>query len=239
MQPTLAWLHMFCRVRVLCCSERSKEWTSALWEVKVASNTGIPRSKNTSTNCRPYCTPNTFHAFTSNQWTGSNISAWVKLSEGKNPLWKCLCMHIWDCELWTLTAQLQGRIQAMEIRCYRKILCISYKDHVINEEVHAKIQQAIGPHEDFLTIVKRCKLQWYDHVARSSGLAKSILQGTVKGGRRQSRQTKRWEDISKWTGLTFTKSQRAVENREKFRKLVTKSYVVPQQPSQLRDRWWW
>ena len=47
----------------------------------------------------------------------------------------------------------------MEMRCYRKILCISYKDRVTNEEVRAKIQQAIGPHEDLLTIVKRRKLQ--------------------------------------------------------------------------------
>ena len=42
--------------------------------------------------------------------------------------------------------------------------------HVTNEEVRAKIQKAIGPHED-LTFVKRCKLQWYGHVSRSSGLA--------------------------------------------------------------------
>ena len=75
------------------------------------------------------------------------------------------------------------------------------KDHVTNEEVRAKIQQAIGPHEDLLTIVKRRKLQWYGHVFRSSGLAKTILQGTVKGGRRQGRQKKRWEDnIREWTG---------------------------------------
>ena len=80
--------------------------------------------------------------------------------------------------------ELQRRIQAMEMRCYRKILHVSYKDHVTNEEVCAKIQQAIGPHEDLLTIVKRRRLQWYGHVSRSSGLAKTILQGTVKGGRR-------------------------------------------------------
>ena len=61
------------------------------------------------------------------------------------------------------------------------MLHISYKDHVTNEEVRAKIQQAIGPYEDLLTIVKRRKLQWYGHVSRSSGLAKTILQGTVKG----------------------------------------------------------
>ena len=79
----------------------------------------------------------------------------------------------------------------MEMRCYRKILHISYKDNVTNEEVCAKIQQAIGPHEDLLMIVKRRELQWYGDVSRSSGLAKAILQGTVKGGRRQGRQRKR------------------------------------------------
>ena len=46
----------------------------------------------------------------------------------------------------------------MEVRCYRKILHISYKYHVTNEEV-CTIQQAIGPNEDLLTIVKRCKLR--------------------------------------------------------------------------------
>ena len=45
-----------------------------------------------------------------------------------------------------------------------------------------------------------------------------------------------WEDTRDWTGLEFTKSQRAVENREKWRKVVVKS-VVPQRPSRLRDRW--
>ena len=79
----------------------------------------------------------------------------------------------------------------MEMRCYRKILRISYKDLVTNEEVRAKIQQAVGPHKDLLTMVKRRKLQWSGRVSRSLGLAKTILQGTVKGGRRQSRQRKR------------------------------------------------
>ena len=92
-------------------------------------------------------------------------------------------------------------------------------------EVRAKIQQAIGLHEDHLTILKRPKLKWYGHVSRSSGLAKIILQGTVKGGRRQK---KRLEDnIREWTGLGF---------REKWRKLAVKSSVFPKRPSRLRDR---
>ena len=126
------------------------------------------------------------------------------------------------------------------MRCYHKIRHISYKDHVTNKEVHAKIQQTIGPHEDILTIVKRCKLQWYGHVSCSLGLAKTILQSTVKGERRQGRQRKSLEDnIREWTGLEFGMSQRAVENMEKWRRLIAKLSVVPQRPSRLRDRWWW
>ena len=113
----------------------------------------------------------------------------------------------------------------------------SYKDYVTNKEVRAKIQQAIGPNEDLLTIVKRRKLQWYGHVSRSSGLANTGLHGTAKGGRRQGGQRKRWEEnIREWTGLEFANSQGAAENREKWRKLVVKSIVVTQRPSQLRDR---
>ena len=124
------------------------------------------------------------------------------------------------------------------MKCHPKILCILYEDHVINKKVCAKIQQAIGPHEDLLIIVMRRKLQWYGHVSRSSGLDKTNLQGTVRRGRRQGSQRKRWEEnIREWTGLEFGKSKRAVENRKKWRKIVAKSSVVPQRPSRLRDRW--
>ena len=90
-----------------------------------------------------------------------------------------ICLYA--CESWTLTVELQRRMKAMGMRCYRKILHISYKDHVTNKEARTKIQQAIGPHNDLLTIAKRRKLQWYGHVFRSSGLAEPIFQGTVKG----------------------------------------------------------
>ena len=144
---------------------------------------------------------------------------------------------LYACESWTFTAELQRRIRVMEMRRYRKILRISYKDHVTIEEVCAKIQRAFRPHEDLLTIVKRRKLQWYGHVSRSLRLAKTILQGTVIGGRRQGGQRKRLGDnINEWTSLEFAKSQRAVENRGKWRKLVVKSSVLPQRPLLSRDR---
>ena len=103
-------------------------------------------------------------------------------------------IFLYACESWTLTEELQRRIRAMEMRCYCKILRISYQDHVTNDEVRAKIKQAIGSHENFSTIVKRRKLKWHGHVSLSSGLAKAILQCIVIGRRRQGRLKKRLED---------------------------------------------
>ena len=98
-----------------------------------------------------------------------------------------ISIFLYACESWTLTAELEKRTQAFEMRCYRRLLNISYKDHVTNEEVRRKIQAAIGEYDELLTLVKKRKLRWFGHVSRSSGLAKTILQGTVKGKRKRGR----------------------------------------------------
>ena len=122
------------------------------------------------------------------------------------------------------------------MRCFRKLLGISHRDHITNVELKARFGNAIGPYEDLLTSVKSRKLKWHGHVTRSSGLAKTMLQGTVQGGRRRGRQRKRWEDNSKeWTGLEWNILLRKAENSEEWRKLVVKCTVVPQRSARLRD----
>ena len=108
-----------------------------------------------------------------------------------------MSIFLYACETWTFAAEIQSRVQAMEMSCYRKILCISYKDHVTNEKIHNRIEQAIGLCEDFLTTVKRRKLK----CARLTNIPpekKNILLGNIMGARRIYR--KRWEDnIGEWT----------------------------------------
>ena len=115
-----------------------------------------------------------------------------------------MSIFLYACETWTTTADIERRIQALEMRCFLKFIGISYRDHITNGEVKVRIGNAVGPYEDLLTSVKKCKLKRYGHVTRSSGLAKIILQGTAQGGRRRGRQKKRWEDnIKVWTGLEW------------------------------------
>ena len=70
-------------------------------------------------------------------------------------------IFLYTCESWILTAELEKRTQACEMRCYRRLLNISYKDHVNNEEFCRKIQAAIGKQE-LPTLVKKMetKVVW-------------------------------------------------------------------------------
>ena len=143
---------------------------------------------------------------------------------------------LYACENWTLTAKIERRIQALEMRCYRRLLNISYKDHVTNEEVRNRIQNAIGVHDDLLTMVKKRKLRWFGHISRCPGMAKTILQGTLKEARRRGRQKKRWGDnIKESTGMEFGDSLRAAEDREGWKGIVATSSVVPRRPPRLKD----
>ena len=59
------------------------------------------------------------------------------------------------------------------MRCHRKILGISYKDPFTNEEVHAKIQQATGPHDR----------SGQNHLSRHSKRGKKTRQTEEEVGR--------------------------------------------------------
>ena len=122
-----------------------------------------------------------------------------------------MSIFLYVCETWTIIADIEIGIQALEMRCIRKLLVISYRDHITNEEVKARTGNAIGPYEDLLT---QTEVVLVRHT-RSSGLAKTILQGTVQGGRRRGRQRKLWEDnIKEWTGLAWNMLLRKAENCE-------------------------
>ena len=98
-----------------------------------------------------------------------------------------ISIFLYPCESWTLTAELEKSMQAFEVECYRRLLNISCKDHVTNEDVRRKIQAANGKYDELLTLVKKQKLRWFGHISRSYDIAKMILQGTVQGKRRKCR----------------------------------------------------
>ncbi len=151
-------------------------------------------------------------------WKSNSISFPIKFK-----LYKTLVLSIlmYGFESWTLTTDLERRIQAFEHKCFRKLLRISYTEHKTNEFVRQQVTTYVGSQEPFLAIIKRCKLTWYGHVTCHDSLAKIILQGqgTIQGTR--SRQKKSWFDnVKEWTTHKGAHLLCMAESRDNWHVLV-------------------
>ena len=112
-------------------------------------------------------------------WSDKHISLSSKIRLMRSLV---ISVLLYACETRTLTADVLKKLQATEMRCFRKLFGISYRDQITKDAIRDRIRQAIGPYDDILTTVKKRKLKWFGHVSRSSGLAKTILQGTRQEG---------------------------------------------------------
>ena len=162
-------------------------------------------------------------------WKSKEISF-----SSKFKLYKSLVLSIalYGCESWTLSAELEQRIQTFEMKCLRRLLGISWQERKTNEFVRATIKKKVGKQEELLSTIKRRKMAWFGHVTRHQTLSKTILQGTVPGSRKRGRQRKQWMDnIREWTGRKDEELIRTAEDRHAWRLLTRTSSKAPLRPS--------
>ena len=140
---------------------------------------------------------------------------------------------LYACETWTLTTEILRKLQATEMRCFRKRLGISYRDHITNDAVRDRIRQAIGPHGDILTTVKKRKLKWFQD---QEGLPRQFYRAQCKTGEEEAdkRSDGRITSLS-GQGWSSARPLRESENKIKWRERVASS-VAPQRSSWLCDR---
>ena len=99
------------------------------------------------------------------------------------------------------------------------------------------IQAAIRGCDELQTMVMKRKLRWFGHISTSSGLAKTILQATVKGKKRRGRQEMKWHDnIKEWTGMEFASSARAAETGQGGKGLLLSHLLCSDDLPRLWDR---
>ena len=118
---------------------------------------------------------------------------WIKRDacfKGYADVMRMLILSIFLCasESWTLTPELDIRIQALETRCYK----ISYKCHVSNEEVSSRILSAIawwtpnhGDQTETQVVWPHHKILWHgeDNPAADSERSKNDRQTEEEMGR--------------------------------------------------------
>ena len=163
-------------------------------------------------------------------WRSNSLSFQTKLR-----LFKSLVMSIllYGCESWTMTAETTWMIETFETKSFRRLLGISWEERKTNVFVRNKVKEQAGPQEPLLARVKRRKLAWFGHVTRHNTLPKTVLQGTLEGGRSRGRQRKCWMDnIKEWTRLDSPTLIRKAEDRADWRRLAASSSLMsPLRPS--------
>ena len=109
-----------------------------------------------------------------------------------------VCMHstlLCSSETWTLYTRQERRLNTFHLRCLRRILDISWQDHVSNKEVleQAGIQSVFA-------ILSQKRLRWLGHVRRMQDgrIPKDILYGELATGSRPAgRPVLRYKDVCK------------------------------------------
>ena len=116
------------------------------------------------------------------KWKGLGTTLKLKL------LKTCIFpVALYGCEAWTLHQQSIEKINAFEMRCYGKILNISWKQKIKNDNIRKILN--IKPNSP-LDQVKKQKLKYFGHIKRHDTLERLILEGKVEGERGRKGKTK-------------------------------------------------
>ena len=96
---------------------------------------------------------------------------------------------IYECESWTIKKAERQRIDASELRSWRRLLRVLWTARRSNQS----ILKEISPGCSLEGLILKLKLQYFGHLMqRADSLEKTLMLGQIKGRRRRGRQRMRW-----------------------------------------------
>ena len=98
---------------------------------------------------------------------------------------------MYGCESWTIKKAKSRRIDAFELRCWRRLLRVPW----IARRSHQSILKEISPEYSLEGLMLKLQLQYFGHLMqRTDSLEKTLMLGEIEGGRRKEQQRMRWLD---------------------------------------------
>ena len=125
---------------------------------------------------------------------------------------------MYGCESWTVKKAERQRIDAFELRCWRRLLRVPWTARKYNQSTLKEISPGIS----LEGLMLKLKLQYFGHLMRRvDSLEKTLMLGGIGGSRRRGRQRMRCLDgITDSKDVSLSELRELVKYREAWRAAI-------------------
>ena len=151
-----------------------------------------------------------------NLLTNNRIRTQTRIRALKTYVWSTL---MYGSESWTITRELKAKLKAAEMWFYRRMLRISWRDRVTNEDVLARI----GMQRSLIKEIRKRQMNFLGHIIRSEKIEHLCLTGRIEGRRARGRQRMKYMDsLVGDLGEEYTANQvvQAARDRVRWRQMT-------------------